>query len=350
MNNWKKVILNAKNTMKNAIEVLELKGQGIIMVANNQNKLIGTITDGDIRRALMQQKDINTLLEEIMHKNPATISTEHSREQILSIMKQKNILHLPIIDEKGVIIGLKSITNTIEFDKHDNVVFLMAGGYGTRLKPLTNNTPKPLLLIGEKPILEIILDQFIASGFYNFIISTHYKAKMVQEYFGDGSDWGVNIEYVYEERPIGTAGALGLLRQNITNLPLIVMNGDLLTKVDFESFLNFHNKYTGEASICVREYNVQVPYGVVNSSKHMLTSIVEKPTHKHFVNAGIYIINPSILESLDGNTYLDMPDLLQNQIKQGFEVNVFPLHEYWLDIGQLEQLQQAQKDSKNIFE
>jgi NDP-sugar pyrophosphorylase family protein len=284
-----------------------------------------------------------------MHKNPTTISVEHSKEQILSIMKKEGILQLPVIDKESVIIGLKNITHTIEFNKHDNVVFLMAGGFGTRLKPLTNNIPKPLLLIGEKPILEIILDQFIASGFYNFVISTHYKAKMVQEYFGDGSNWGVTIEYVYEEKPIGTAGALGLLSQNITNLPLIVMNGDLLTKVDFESFLNFHNKYTGEASICVREYNVEVPYGVVNSSKNKLTNIIEKPTHKHFVNAGIYIINPSILESLDGKTYLDMPDLLQNQIKKGFEVNVFPLHEYWLDIGQLEQLQKAQKDSKNIF-
>ena len=349
MNNWKKVILKASNTMGKAIEVLEVEGQGIIMVADNQNKLIGTITDGDIRRALMQQKDVNTLLEEIMHQNPTTVSIEHSREQILSIMNQESILQLPVIDEQGTIVGLKSITNTIEADKHDNIVFLMAGGFGTRLKPLTNNTPKPLLMIGEKPILEIILDQFIESGFHNFVISTHYKAKMLQEYFGDGSNWGVNIEYIYEENPIGTAGALGLLRQNITNLPILVMNGDLLTKVDFESFLNFHNKNTGVASICVREYDMQVPYGVVNSSKHKLTGIVEKPTHKYFVNAGIYIINPSLLESLDGKTYLDMPDLLQHQINQDFEVNVFPLHEYWLDIGQLEQLQQAQQDSKSIF-
>jgi len=349
MNDWKKVILKAKNTMKNAIEVLELEGQGIIMVANNQNKLIGTVTDGDIRRALMQEKDIDSPLEEIMHKNPTSISAEHSREEILLIMKQEGILQLPVVDENRVIIGLKSIKSSVEFDKRDNVVFLMAGGFGTRLKPLTDNIPKPLLLIGDKPILEIIIDQFIESGFHNFVISTHYKSKMVKEYFGDGSHWGVNIEYVCEEKPIGTAGALGLLRQNITKLPVIVMNGDLLTKVDFESFLNFHNKHAGEASICVREYKVEVPYGVVNSSKNKLTNIVEKPIHKHFVNAGIYIINPSILESLDGKTYLDMPDLLQNQIKKGFEVNVFPLHEYWLDIGQLDQLQKAKKDSKNIF-
>ncbi len=208
MNNWKKVILKASNTMGKAIEVLEVEGQGIIMVSDNQNKLIGTVTDGDIRRALMQQKDLNTLLEEIMHQNPTTVSIEHSREQILSIMNQESILQLPVIDEQGTIVGLKSITNTIEADKHDNIVFLMAGGFGTRLKPLTNNTPKPLLMIGEKPILEIILDQFIESGFHNFVISTHYKAKMLQEYFGDGSNWGVNIEYIYEENPIGTAGAL----------------------------------------------------------------------------------------------------------------------------------------------
>ena len=349
MNNWKKVILKPSNTMSNALEVLETEGLGIIMVADNYNKLLGTVTDGDIRRALMQQKDANTLLEDIMRKNPFTVSVEHSREQVILIMKQERILQLPVIDEHGVIVDLEIITNTLEVEKRENIVFLMAGGFGTRLKPLTDNTPKPLLMIGDKPILEIILDQFIEFGFNNFIISTHYKALMLHEYFGDGSKWDINIEYVYEESPIGTAGALGLLQKNITNLPILVMNGDLLTKVDFESFLNFHNTSAGIASICVREYDMQVPYGVVNSSNHKLTNIVEKPINKYFVNAGIYIINPSLLESLDGKTYLDMPDLLQQQVNKKFEVNVFPLHEYWLDIGHLENLQQAQRDSKNIF-
>ena len=349
MNNWKKVILKPSNTMSKALEVLEAEGLGIIMVVDNHNKLLGTVTDGDIRRALMQQKGANTLLEDIMRKNPITISVKHTQEQVISIMKQERILQLPVVDELGVIVDLEMITNALDVEKRENIVFLMAGGFGTRLQPLTDNTPKPLLMIGDKPILEIILNQFIESGFHNFIISTHYKAIMLHEYFGDGSKWGINIEYVYEESPIGTAGALGLLQKNITNLPILVMNGDLLTKVDFESFLNFHNTNTGIASICVREYDMQVPYGVVNSSNHKLTGIVEKPINKYFVNAGIYIINPSLLESLDGKTYLDMPDLLQRQVNKNFEVNVFPLHEYWLDIGHLENLQQAQRDSKRIF-
>jgi dTDP-glucose pyrophosphorylase/predicted transcriptional regulator len=349
MNNWKKVILKPSNTMSKALEALETEGLGIIMVADNHNKLLGTVTDGDIRRALMQQKDANTLLEDIMRKNPITISAKHTQEQVISIMKQERILQLPVVDELGVIVDLEMITDALDVEKRENIVFIMAGGFGTRLQPLTDNTPKPLLMIGDKPILEIILNQFIESGFHNFIISTHYKAIMLHEYFGDGSKWGINIEYVYEESPIGTAGALGLLQKNITNLPILVMNGDLLTKVDFESFLNFHNTNTGIASICVREYDMQVPYGVVNSSNHKLTGIVEKPINKFFVNAGIYIINPSVLESLDGKTYLDMPDLLQRQVNKNFEVNVFPLHEYWLDIGHLENLQQAQRDSKSIF-
>jgi len=206
-----------------------------------------------------------------------------------------------------------------------------------------------LLMIGDKPILEIILDQFIEAGFYNFVISTHYKAEMFHNYFGDGAKWNVNIEYVHEQIPLGTAGALGLLPNDYTDLPILVMNGDLLTKINFRSFLKFHNKNNGVATVCVREFNMQVPYGVINSSNQKLTGIEEKPVSKYFVNAGIYAINPLLLEGLDGETYIDMPELLQNKINEDEEISVYPLHEYWLDIGEIEQLKQAQKDSKSIL-
>jgi len=349
MYDWKKIILKIDDNMRRAIEVLNEESLRIVLVADKRNKLLGTVTDGDIRRAMIQKKGLETPLGDIMHQNPTTVSKNHSREKILAIMQREGLLQLPVINETGVIVGLKSITNTIQNDIHDNVVFLMAGGFGTRLKPLTDSTPKPLLMIGRKPILEIILDQFIEAGFYNFVISTHYKAEMFHNYFGDGDKWNVNIDYVHEDSPMGTAGALGLLRNDFTDLPILVMNGDLLTKVNFENFLKFHNKNDGIASMCVRGYDMQVPYGVINSSNHKLTGIVEKPVNKYFVNAGIYIINPLLLENLDGKTYIDMPDLLQKTINDGEEVNVFPLHEYWLDIGQLEQLKQAQKDSKNIL-
>jgi len=349
MHDWKKIILRSNDSMEKAIAILEVEALGIIMVADKDDTLMGTITDGDIRRALIKHQNIDTYLSDIMNKSPITSSPEDTQEKILAATTKNNILQLPVIDKYRRIVGLKTINSLLEVKKYDNVVFLMAGGFGSRLQPLTNNTPKPLLKVGGKPILETILNQFINSGFQNFIISTHYKAKMIKDYFGNGSKWNININYVYEENPLGTAGALGLLSSNVTDLPILIMNGDVLTKVNFNSLLDFHNKNSGVASICVREYDFQVPYGVVQTVDYSVKSIIEKPVHKFFVNAGIYIINPSILESLDGKTYLDMPNLIQTQIDNDLKVNMFPLHEYWLDIGQLDQFKQAQKDSKSIF-
>jgi len=350
MYEWRKVILKSNCTMKEAIKVLNEEALRIVMVVDDNQKLIGTITDGDIRRALIEHKDMKVQLGEIMHTSPSTISDNLSEKQILTLMKQKNVLQLPILDNEDKVIGLKTLQNTYEIEKHDNTVFLMAGGFGVRLHPLTEKIPKPLLKIGTSPILEIILKQLIESGFNNFVISTHYKAQMLKDYFGDGSKWDVSINYVYEENPLGTAGSLGLMPKINNDLPVLMMNGDLLTKVDFNSFLNFHNNHSGIASMCVREYDFEVPYGVVKSKNQKLKSIVEKPIHKFFVNAGIYLLNQSLIKKLDGISRIDMTSLLESQINDGLEVNIFPLHEYWLDIGQHEQLEQAKKDSKRVFE
>ena len=349
MRNWKKVILNSKDTMLDAIQVLNKEALRIIMVVDKYKKLIGTVTDGDIRRALINHKGMETKLAEIMNKNPITVSSDTSNQKILLIMKEKDILQIPLIDGERNIMGLKTVQNTFEPKKHDNIVFLMAGGLGTRLQPLTNDVPKPLLKVGKSPILEIILEQLINSGFHNFVISTHYKAQMLKDHFGDGSKWSVKINYVYEEHPLGTAGSLGLLPKGESGLPILIMNGDLLTKVDFTSLLEYHNKKPGVATMCVREYDLSVPYGVVKSIEQTLLSIEEKPVHKFFVNAGIYMLNQSLLKGLNGDSHIDMTTLLEDQVKKGLEVNVFPLHEYWLDIGQIEQFEQANRESKSVF-
>ena len=225
----------------------------------------------------------------------------------------------------------------------------MAGGFGTRLQPLTDHSPKPLLTVGNKPILETILDQFIEAGFHNFYISTHYKAEMLREHFGNGSEWNVTINYIHEDKPLGTAGALGLLPDDLPDMPILMMNGDLLTKVNFSELVQFHLENGGEATMCVREYDFQVPYGVITANDHKVASIIEKPTHKFFVNAGIYVLNSEIIKRIDANSYLDMPHMLQEYIDVGGQVNIFPVHEYWLDIGQMEQFEQAQQDSKVYF-
>ena len=349
MHNWKKTILGKSETMQAAIKILELQSLRIVMIVDENNRLIGTVTDGDIRRSLMKHLSMDVIITEIMFKKPIVASENDDKESILSKMKELDILQIPIVDGDGKIVGLETLQHLIERKRLDNPVFLMAGGFGKRLQPLTDNTPKPLLKIGTKPILENILEQFIDVGFHSFYISTHFKSEMVREHFGDGSNWNITIEYVHEEVPLGTAGSLGLLPENLPDLPILMMNGDLLTKIDFTELLNFHLQNEGIATVCVREYDFQVPYGVIKAKDNCIISIEEKPVQKFFINAGVYVLDPKILHSIDGTSYLDMPKLLENEIENSRKVNMFPIYEYWLDIGQIDQFKQAQQDLAEFF-
>jgi dTDP-glucose pyrophosphorylase len=348
MQNWKNTILKQTDTMEKAIQVLNKESLRIVMVVNDDDQLVGTITDGDIRRGLLGHLSVNSELSDFMFMKPTVALEEESRDDIFLKMKNLDLLQIPIVDKNNKVTGLETLHHLIN-NKRDNPVFLMAGGFGKRLRPLTNDTPKPLLKVGGKPILESILEQFIREGFHNFYISIHYKADMIRRHFGDGSDRGVTIEYIHEKTPLGTAGSLGLLPDNIQNLPILMMNGDLLTRIDFLELLRFHELKGGDATVCVREYDLQVPYGVIKAEGSLIVSIKEKPKHKFFVNAGIYILDPKILREVDGLSYLDMPQLLERKIDGLGQVNMFPMHEYWLDIGQIDQFEQAQKDSLNYF-
>jgi dTDP-glucose pyrophosphorylase len=349
MFNWEKVILKQEDIMQTAIQVLDKESLRIVLVVDEDERLIGTVTDGDIRRGLIKHFPMDVQITEIMHKEPTTAFVKDNNKLILSKMKEFDLLQIPIIDKNRKIVGLKTLQHMLGRSRYDNPVFLMAGGFGKRLQPLTKHTPKPMLNVGTRPILENILNQFIDAGFCNFYISTHYKAKVVQEHFGDGSKWGVTIKYIHEDKPLGTAGGLGLLPNGLPRKPILMMNGDLLTKIDFSRLLNFHLELGGDATVCVREYDFQVPYGVIKSEGSCITAIKEKPIHRFFVNAGIYVLNPSVFDNIDGSTYIDMPQLLEQKIKDGNEINMFPLHEYWLDIGHMEQFEQAQKDSNKLF-
>jgi len=349
MHDWRNIILKQSDTMQKAIEVLNEEALQIALVVNDDDQLVGILTDGDIRRGLLKHYGLDTAVNKFMFTTPTLASTDETRDQILKKMNSVGIMQIPIIDENKHIVGLETLQHLLEKKRFDNPVFLMAGGFGTRLQPLTDHTPKPLLTVGNKPILETILDQFIEAGFHNFYISTHYKAEMLREYFGDGTDWDVTISYIHENKPLGTAGALGLLPDGVPDMPVLMMNGDLLTKVDFSELLQFHMENGGEATMCVREYDFQVPYGVITANDHKVGSIVEKPIHKFFVNAGIYVLSPEIIKKVDGNCFLDMPHMLQQHIDVDGQVNMFPVHEYWLDIGQMEQFEKAQSDCERIF-
>jgi len=340
-----KTFLEKDQTLEEAIKVLHKSGLRIGLVVDKDLKLLGTVTDGDIRRALLSHKEMNCPVRDIMNSKPLTSTSKEKKEEILKKMQEKDILHMPITDLKGSLVDLETLHHLISKPRIENPVLIMAGGFGKRLMPLTDEMPKPMLKVGAKPILESILERFIEFGFHNFYISLHYKADMIQDYFRDGEKWGVSIEYVLEEEPLGTAGALSLLPKEIPNLPIILMNGDLVTELDFHSLLENHLKSKAKISVCVVEYDFQVPYGVIEAKNHKVERIIEKPTHKFFVNAGIYVINSKVIQSLNKNEYLDMPELLIRGINNSNGVNMFPLYEEWLDIGRMSELDRANKEN-----
>lgn len=349
LHNWKNTLIRPTSTMEDAISILSQEALRIAIIVDADDGILGIVTDGDIRRALVRGCTIKSPVSEFMHKNPMVASSENSRLSIVSMMKEKDLLVVPIVNKQNRVIGVETLKQLLDVKKYDNPVFLMAGGFGKRLSPLTDHTPKPLLKVGPKPILEIILKQFSGYGFYRFFISVHYKADMLKDYFGDGRKWGVDIQYVHEKEPLGTAGSIGLLPATIPDLPVIVMNGDLLTKVNFERLLEFHGEGGVGATMCVREYDFEVPYGIIESDGNKVRRIIEKPVHSFFVNAGIYIISPELVRSINGIKYLDMPSFLNSKLDGGEQINVYPVHEYWVDIGRMDEYQLAHERYSEEF-
>lgn len=344
MKPWRKALVNSDATLEQAIEVLDKAALRIALVVDANDTLLGTLTDGDVRRALLKHLPLETPVNQVMNGQPKTAEQSWTESRILAVMEQHELLQLPLVDAEKHVVGLANLHDILNKHRHDNPVFLMAGGFGTRLRPLTNNCPKPMLKVGDKPILEQILLNFVEAGFHRFYISTHYMPEVIRDYFGDGEKWGISIQYVHEEEPLGTGGALGLLPHDEIDQPLFMMNGDLLTSLNLHSFLEFHETHNGIATMCVREYEHQVPYGVITSEGTQIKSMVEKPVHRFFVNAGIYLLDPALVKSVEPGTRIDMPTLLEQQIDGGNAVNMFPIHEYWLDIGRMDDFHKAQTE------
>jgi dTDP-glucose pyrophosphorylase len=348
MKDWESTLLAPTTPLEEAISILDKEALRLVMVVDADRRLLGTLTDGDVRRALIKHMDLGAPVADVMCVSPRTATRKWTREQMLALMEQHQLLHIPVLDDVGKVVGLETLHGLLQRSRRENPVFLMAGGFGTRLRPLTDSCPKPLLKIGDKPILELILESFVEAGFYHFYISTHYMPEMIRAHFGDGSRWGVNIQYVHEESPLGTGGALGLLPHDEITLPVFVMNGDLLTSLNVQNLLDFHNANPASATMCVREYEHKVPYGVIQSDGHRIRSMVEKPLYQYFINAGIYLLSPELVKSVRPNTKIDMPTLLEQQIAEGKVVNMFPVYEYWLDIGRMEDFQRAQNEMDHL--
>jgi dTDP-glucose pyrophosphorylase len=343
MSSWRDALVSSSMTLRQTIEAITAGNLQIALVVDAQNKLLGTITDGDIRKAILAGKDLEITAAEAMRKNPATSAASTPRAAILKVMRERRIHQMPLVDESGKVVDVLTVDDIIGAKQKSNAVVIMAGGLGTRLYPLTQDTPKPMLNVGGKPILETIIQSFIDQGYVNFFVSLNYKAEIISDYFGDGSRLGASIKYLHETTRLGTAGGLSLLPSSI-DCPVIVMNGDLLTRISVDSLLDFHERENAVATMVVREDNYQIPFGVVEVDGTQIVGVTEKPTQRHLVNAGIYVISAKGLENIPADTYYDMPTHFTKLASDGHRTAAFPLHEYWVDIGRLDELERAQRE------
>ncbi|MCF6340351.1 MAG: nucleotidyltransferase family protein [Sulfurimonas sp.] len=349
MKNIKNIIVTKQTSIIEVLKKIDKSSMQLALVVDRGNKLIGTLSDGDVRRAILKGISLDNSIEEIYFKTPTVANINDTREEIINICSLKKIHQIPIVDNNGNIIGLEILDELIKKDAKTNSVVLMVGGLGTRLRPLTKDTPKPMLHVGGKPILQTIVEKFASYGFINIIMCVNYKSNIIQEHFGDGNKFGVHIEYILEDKRMGTAGALSLIRDKL-NEAFFVMNGDLLTNINFEHMMDYHTSNNSIATMGVREYDFQVPYGVVNVNNTNILSIEEKPLQKFFVSGGIYILDTKAVEFIPNDQFYDMPTLFERVIQDSMKCISFPIKEYWLDIGRVEEYEKANREYFDVFE
>ena len=348
-NTFKQTFLAPDAPVSDAIRILE-KSVQIALIVDPDEHLLGTVTDGDLRRGLINGKALDAPVREIMNNTPRTADKDTDPALVFEQLTQLYLRHMPIVDDDRRVVGLLTYKDLAASRIHrENIVVLMAGGLGSRLKPLTDSVPKPMLKVGPKPLIETIIDGLAEHGFRKFLISINYRAEMIKEHFGNGAAKNIEISYLEETRRLGTAGPLSLIKGRPEH-PIIVMNADLLTKLNFDHLLNYHHNHGAPATMCIREYDFQVPYGVVSVEDQHVVDIDEKPVHKFFVNAGIQVLNPEILEQIPEDTFFDMPDLFRKLAANGTPAGVFPILEYWLDVGRLDDFARAEGDYEEHFE
>lgn len=345
-NDWRQTIILPNAALREVIASLEKTGLRIVLVCDANRELLGTVTDGDLRRALLRGCNLETPVSEIMFATPLVVSAEIDRVTLLNLMNINRVQQLPVVDDKKQLIGLHVLDNILAPDVYDNTVVIMAGGFGTRMGAHTAETPKPMLKVRGKPMLEHIILQAAAEGFHKFTISLFYLPEVIRDYFGDGSRWNVEISYVQETEPLGTAGALSLLSPR-PNLPFIVSNGDVMTDVRFSDMLAFHSTHQAAATMAVRQHELQHPFGVVLTDGVMISGFEEKPVFRSHVNAGIYVLNPKVLDFLSPHERCDMPTLFERLQADQKATIAYPMHEAWMDVGRPEDLVNANSEMDN---
>lgn len=346
--NWKKALISPHDTIKNALEAIGNSSIQLAIIVDNQERLLGIVTDGDIRRAFLDGKVLDEKIGSVMNTNPKTINNGVKKNDAIQMMREFRLFQIPVLDDNRKIVDVLLLDELIRPSKKTNAVVIMAGGLGQRLRPMTENCPKPMLQVGGKPILETIITQFKKFGFHKFYISVNYLSEVITDYFGDGINFDCDITYIFEKEKMGTAGALGLIEEKFED-PFFVMNGDLLTKVNYDQFLEFHFEKNAVATMGVRDYDFQIPYGVVNVKGHQFVGVDEKPIERYFVNAGIYLLDPSVLSVIEPEKPLGMTELFELLNKKGENSSVFPIREFWMDIGRPSDFKKANKEYDRFF-
>ena len=348
MVNWQNTLIEPEISIREALSTIDAAGRQMALVVDGQRHLIGTLSDGDIRRWLIGGGTIDDAAGMVCNLHPIKALDTATSDELLAMMRANGIHQIPVVTRDNVIVGLSTVDDYLQYREREEPVVIMVGGLGSRMGALTQSTPKPMLPVGGKPVLQLIVEQFAQQGFRHFYLAINYLGEQICDHFGDGSDFGVRIEYLRETKRMGTAGALGLLPHK-PGTPIIVTNGDLLLKEDFAIALNRHYEQEADATVLVRDYQMQVPFGVIDEIDGAINGIVEKPVHTFKVNAGVYFLAPKVLDLVPTDSYFDMPDLFNKCISSDFVTSRHLINGYWLDIGRVADYERAQIDYAEIF-
>jgi dTDP-glucose pyrophosphorylase len=346
---WRRAILPVHATIEQAIRNLDQVTIKIVLVVNYAGELEGTISDGDIRRGLLKGLVLNSPISSVIHRNPFVVPPEMKSEIVKQLMVANKIQQIPVVDERSQLVGLHLWDEIANPPVRSNAMVIMAGGMGIRLRPFTENCPKPLLLVGGKPMLEHIIERAKLDGFSQFVLATHYLGQMIEDHFGNGERFGVQIDYLREKSPLGTAGALSLLNPR-PEAAFVVTNGDVLTDIHYGEVLDFHIRNNAAATMAVRVHEWQHPFGVVQTQGIQIVDIEEKPVNRTHINAGVYAINPNALNALALNEQCDMPTLFKRLNAKAEKTVAFPMHEPWLDVGRPDDLATARMNTRKVME
>ena len=341
--------ISPERSIRDAIACIERNSEGVALIVDGERYLMRTITDGDIRRAILAGIDLDGSVSQLPAQELTTYgdvlvaAVGTAESELLSLMAKHELRHIPLLDDQGRVADVVLLSHLVKNIELELQAIVMAGGYGKRLRPHTEHTPKPMLVVGDKPIIERIITGLRDSGIRKVNVALHYKPDKIVDHLGDGKDFGIDIDYVSESEPLGTAGALHMLKTGSD--PILVINGDVLTNLNFRHMLSFHRVHKADLTVAVSQHVTEIPYGVVECDGPLVTSIEEKPSIRNFINAGVYLVEPLVQDLVPIGRKIDMTDLMDNVLKSGGRVVGFPITEYWRDVGHPEDFRMPGKTS-----